>query len=114
MICRTCHGDKYTICGACLGTRIEPAPPKTTDPLRTDITSAAVLRIGERYFYGFTKTGRPKTAWSLAGAQMFRPPHNGTFCPKMAAVLRRLEKYGRSIEVMIVKLDPSSLYPGSP
>jgi hypothetical protein len=35
--------------------------------------SAFVLKIGDRYFCGFSKTGRAMTAWSLAGAKTYIP-----------------------------------------
>lgn len=37
------------------------------------IEQAFVLMIGERYFCGFSKTGRTETAWSLAGAKTYMP-----------------------------------------
>lgn len=42
------------------------------DKLFDDRTNrAVVLRIGRRFFAGFSKTGRVTTAWSLAGARIF-------------------------------------------
>ncbi len=39
--------------------------------MRPDGDKAIVIKIGDRYFSGKTKTGRLKTAWSLAGAKLF-------------------------------------------
>lgn len=36
-------------------------------------TTALVLKIGNRFFSGFSKTGRAQTAWSLAGAKTYLP-----------------------------------------
>ena len=40
--------------------------------LNMDGTTAIVLVVGNRFFYGFTKKGgRIQTAWSLPGAKFF-------------------------------------------
>ena len=35
--------------------------------------TAIVLEIRERFFVGFGKNGRIKTAWSISGARLFAP-----------------------------------------
>lgn len=35
------------------------------------MNKTVVIQIGSRFFYGFGKNGRIKTAWSLAGADFY-------------------------------------------
>ena len=37
------------------------------------INNAFVIKINDRYFSGFSKSGSALTAWSLAGAKMYMP-----------------------------------------
>lgn len=45
------------------------APTSTAYPSAYE---ALAIRVGDRYFYAFGKKGRVLTAWSLAGAKLFR------------------------------------------
>lgn len=39
-------------------------------------TSATAIQVNDRFFYGKSKTGRMQSAWSLAGAKLYRPTHD--------------------------------------
>ena len=42
-------------------------------------TEARVIRIRNRFFYGFDRIGRVKTSWSLAGAKLYLPSSDAEF-----------------------------------
>lgn len=55
-------------------------------------TSACVIKIGDRYFYGFGKGGRTLTAWSLAGAKLYS---SAAFIDDISDDLRILKSNGK-------------------
>ena len=63
---------------------------------RADI--AIAIKIDERFFYGFGKSGRVITAWSLAGAKLFGYWHDEDICH----IEKRLEAKGKKHHRILV------------
>ena len=62
--------------------------------------SAVVIEIEGRFFYGFGKNGRIKTAWSLAGALVFGLWRE----EEIQAVENKLKAKGKVSKRMIIVL----------
>jgi hypothetical protein len=64
--------------------------------------SALALKVGPRFYCGFDKNGRLRTAWSLAGAYLFLPDTAIGPNEHRMAVCRRLERLKKSYEIIRV------------
>lgn len=60
---------------------------------------AAIIRINDRYFCGFSKVRHVMTSWSIFGARMF-----GIGSTELAGVVADLAAKGKNFEVM--RLEP--------
>ncbi len=74
--CKECELNPDSCNCVCLDLAAAPSPSVPAVESRPLIPSDSkifsyVIRINNRYFCGFDKAKRVKTAWSLAGAQFF-------------------------------------------
>lgn len=64
----------------------------------TDATTAQVIAIGDRFFYGFGKNDQVKTAWCLSGAKLYQRNES------LQKVIEKLWGKGKNPCVMVVNI----------
>lgn len=68
--------------------------------------AAQAIRIGDRYFRGFGKGGRVLTAWTLAGAKLFRPDDPHTDLQSTLTKVNRSRRRGVPVTVAVSDVEP--------
>ncbi|MFA0438622.1 hypothetical protein AB4560_01615 [Vibrio sp. 10N.222.51.C12] len=69
--------------------------------MKNNKTNAKAIVLGDRFFCGFGKGGRVKTAWSLAGAKLFLLEGADD---KLETVTTKLTSKGTKFEVQSIQL----------
>lgn len=62
-------------------------------------TTAKAIIIGDRFFCGFGKGGRVKTAWSLAGATLFQRRVDD-----LDSIIEKIMAKGKQVRVVVIAM----------